>query len=153
MSDPNVYGDDWDEGFPPTPGWTFRTKRLVPPPSDLGMSLYELPPGERQPLYHFHHGCEELILVLAGTPTLRTPSGERELRAGDIVRFPTGRDGAHQVINRSGDAARYVIAASHRSPEVVEYPDSGKVAAASREGPLWTMHRLADAVDYFDGES
>jgi len=152
VTDPNVFGDDWDEGFPPTPGWTFEVKRLVPGGGDLGMSLYELPPGERQPLYHFHHGNDELILVLRGTPTLRTPEGEHELRAGDLVRFPTGPAGAHQVINRSDEPVRYVIVASHRSPELVEYPDSGKVAAMSREGPLWTMHRLADAVDYFDGE-
>ena len=50
-----------------------------------------------------------------------------------------------------------MIAACHRSPELVEYPDSGTLAAMSRGqsqhgGPLWTMHRLGDAVDYFDGE-
>jgi uncharacterized cupin superfamily protein len=158
VSDANVFDDAWDEGFPPTPGWTFKLKRLVPRGHRLGTTLYELPPGERQPVYHFHHGSEELIIVLRGAPTLRTPAGERELRAGDVVHFPTGPEGAHQVINRSDEPARYVIASTNVSPEVVEYPDSGKLAAMSREesqrgGPLWTMHGLEDGVDYFEGET
>jgi uncharacterized cupin superfamily protein len=157
MSSANVFADDWDEGFPPVPGWTFKSRRLVPGRSSLGMSLYELPPGQRQPLYHYHHGNEELVLVLRGTPTVRTPEGERELRPGDAVHFPIGPEGAHQLINHSDEPALYVIAASHVFPEVVEYPDSGKIAATSRVesqrgGRLWTIHRLDDSVDYFDFE-
>lgn len=148
----NVHGDEWDEGFPPREGYEQRVRRLVPPGNRLGMSLYELPPGQTQGPYHFHHGADELLLVLAGRPTLRTPDGERELAPGDLAHFPAGPAGAHQVWNRGGGPARYVIAATAVSPEVVEYPDSGKVAAMARTGPLWTMHRLADAVDYFDGE-
>ena len=51
-----------------------------------------------------------------------------------------------------------MIAASQGTPEIIEYPDSGKIAAMARTettagGPLFTINRLADAVDYFDGES
>jgi uncharacterized cupin superfamily protein len=157
MSDVNVFSGEWDESYPAPPGWTFKWRRLVPGRSSLGMCLYELPPGQRQPIYHYHHGNEELVLVLRGTPTLRTSEGERELRAGDAVHFPTGPEGAHQLINRSDEPALYVIAASHVFPEVVEYPDSGKIAATSRVESqrgdrLWTIHRLDDAVDYFDSE-
>ena len=35
--------------------------------------------------------------MLSGSPTLRGPDGERVLRAGDVVCFPVGPDGAHQV--------------------------------------------------------
>jgi uncharacterized cupin superfamily protein len=153
VTGPNVFDDEWDEGFPPTPGWTSKVKRLIPGGNDLGMSLYELPPGQTQVVYHFHHGNEEALVVLRGRPTVRTPSGERELEPGDVVFFPKGPDGAHQVFNRSDDAARYVIAASHVSPEVVKHVDSGKVLAMSRIGGLWTVHRRDDAVDYLDGES
>ncbi|HEY1368407.1 MAG TPA: cupin domain-containing protein [Gaiellaceae bacterium] len=157
MTPNNVFSDEWDEGFPPVPGWTFKSRRLVPGRRSLGMCLYELPPGQRQPIYHFHHGNEELVLVLRGTPTLRTPEGERELQEGDAVHFPVGPGGAHQLINRSDEPALYVIAASHAFPEAIEYPDSGKVAVTSAEesqrgGRLWTIHRLQDDVDYFDGE-
>jgi len=149
----NVYDGEWEQTpYATPPGWEQRTKPLLPPGHDLGMRLYELPPGQTQVVYHFHHGNEEALLVLRGRPTLRTPEGERELAPGDVAFFPKGPDGAHQIVNRSDEPALYVIAANHVSPEVVEHVDSGKVLAMSRIGPLWPVHRRADAVDYFDGE-
>jgi uncharacterized cupin superfamily protein len=148
----NVFADDWQDIYPPTEGWRSNQRRLVPPGHTLGMSVVELLPGQTQAPYHFHHGNEELLLVLTGTPTLRTPDGERELKPGDAVHFPTGPEGAHQMINRTHEPARYVVADSKVSPEIVEYPDSSKIASMSRETQLWTVHRLEQEVDYFDGE-
>jgi uncharacterized cupin superfamily protein len=149
----NVFDEEWDETpYPTPPGWEQRTKALVPRGHALGMRLYELPPGQTQVLYHFHHGNEEAVVVLRGQPTVRTPAGERVLEPGEVVFFPSGPDGAHQLFNAGDEPARYLIAANHASPEVVEYPDSGKVLALSKLGPLWSMHRRDDAVDYFDGE-
>jgi uncharacterized cupin superfamily protein len=153
----NVFRDEWDNPYPPLEGWRSNVKRLVPPGHDLGMSVYELLPGQTQCPYHFHHGDEELVLVLGGRPTLRTPDGERELEAGDFAHFPTGPAGAHQMLNRSDEPARYVVGSSNVAPEICEYPDSGKVAAFSRlesqRGQrLLTVHRLDDEVDYMDGE-
>ncbi len=149
----NVFGEEWDETpYPTPPGWEQRTKALVPRGHALGIRLYELPPGQTQVLYHFHHGNEEAVVVLRGQPTVRTPAGERVLEPGEVVFFPSGPDGAHQLFNAGDEPARYLIAANHASPEVVEYPDSGKVLALSKLGPLWSMHRRDDAVDYFDGE-
>lgn len=154
----NVFGDEWDNPYPPLEGWQSNVRRLVPRGHDLGMTLYELLPGQTQCPYHFHHGDEELILVLRGRPTLRTPDGERELEPGDFVHFPTGAVGAHQMINRSDEPARYVVGSSNAAPEICEYPDSGKLAVISRlesqRGErLVTVHRLDDGVDYFDGET
>jgi uncharacterized cupin superfamily protein len=153
----NVYADEWDDIYPPVEGWRFNVKRLVPPGNEIGMSLYELLLGQAQPVYHFHHGVDEVLLVLRSRPSLRAPDGERELEEGDVVHFPTGPAGAHQVINRTEDPVRYVVASSFKDPEIVEYPDSGKLAALSygesqRGQPLRTLHRLDDSVDYFDGE-
>jgi uncharacterized cupin superfamily protein len=154
----NAFADQWDDPYPPLEGWRSHVKRLVPPGHDLGMSLYELLPGQTQCPYHFHHGDEELVLVLGGRPTLRTADGEQELQPGDFAHFPKGPDGAHQMINRSDEPARYVVASSNVAPEICEYPDSGKVAVFSRlesqRGErLVTVHRLDDGVDYFEGEA
>ena len=65
----------------------------------LGATVYELPP-DGYVVYHFHHGSEELLIVLRGRPTLRTPDGERQLDEGDVVYFPTGPEGAHGLTNR-----------------------------------------------------
>ena len=123
----------------------------------LGISVYELEPGQSM-VFHYHLQNEELLIVLRGTPTLRGPDGERELKEGEVVHFPRGPEGAHQMLNRSDSVARYVIAAAQGTPEIIEYPDSGKIAAMARTetsagGPLFTINRLDDAVDYFDGES
>jgi uncharacterized cupin superfamily protein len=94
-----------------------------------------------------------VLICLRGRPTLRTPDGERELEPGDVAFFPAGPDGAHAVYTRSNQPARYVIAARHVSPEVIEYPDSAKLVAMSRTGPPWSMHRRDETADYLDGES
>ena len=66
----------------------------------IGCSLWELPPGEAAYPYHFHYADEELVIVLSGRPTLRTPEGTRELEEGEAVRFPLGEEGAHQIYTR-----------------------------------------------------
>jgi uncharacterized cupin superfamily protein len=110
----------------------------------IGGSVYELGDGERTFPYHVHHGMEEWLFVVAGSPVLRTPAGERSLRPGDVVCFPAGPDGAHQV----GGPGTVLILSANRVPETVEYLDSGKVGAV----PPRKVFRAADAVDYWDGE-
>ena len=153
----NVFADEWEDLYPQMEGWRSNVRRLVPPGNTLGMSVYELLPHQTQCPYHFHHGNEELVLVVQGRPTLRTPDGERELEPGDVVHFPTGASGAHNVVNRTDVPVRYVVADTKVTPEIIEYPESGKLAAMARTdsqrgGPLWTVHRLDGQVDYFDGE-
>ena len=110
----------------------------------IGGTVYELPDGERTFPYHFHHGMEEWAIVLDGTPTLRGPDGERELRRGDVVCFPIGPEGAHQL---AGPGTVLMLSAN-REPEVLEYPDSGKVAGR----PPGAFFRVGEAVDYWEGE-
>jgi uncharacterized cupin superfamily protein len=125
----------------------------------IGLSLYELPARARPWPYHYQHANEELLIVLAGTPHLRTPDGWRQLEPGEVVAFPRGETGAHQVENRSDEPARYLMFSEMNSPEAMVYPDSGKVGVMSRapgsagdEGELAAWFRLADAVDYWEGE-
>jgi uncharacterized cupin superfamily protein len=123
----------------------------------LGVSLYELDPGNATFPYHYHYGNEELMIVLAGRPHLRTPEGWLQLEPGDVVAFPVGERGAHQVANRTEEPVRVLIASEMRSPDVVVYPDSGKVGARElapgtrREG-LRENFRSSDSVDYWEGE-
>jgi uncharacterized cupin superfamily protein len=98
----------------------------------LSGAVWELPAGSRGVDYHFHHGTEELLIVLRGTATLRTPDGERELAEGSVVHFSPGPGGAHTVMNLSGEPMRYVMVAAHASPDIVEYPDKGEFAAFAK---------------------
>ena len=117
--------------------------------SRLGMSVYELPPGQSVCPYHYEYGDEEWLLVLEGRPAVRTPEGEEELEPGDVVCFPAGEEGAHKVTNRGEGRVLVAILSTKRDPAVVVYPDSGKVGI----WPPGKLFRLADAVDYWDGES
>lgn len=134
-----------------------RGRGIVSQLTKLGGTLYELQPGKTNMPYHAHHAMDELIIVLAGTPTVRTPDGERELVAGDVVECPAGAAGAHQMINRSEHAARFLIMSSQPDVDVVEYPDSNKLAASSGAWGTPTFQRwLLDAgatKEYFDGET
>lgn len=98
----------------------------------LGGTLYELAPGATGTPLHVHHGMEELLVVIAGSPTLRTLEGESELAPGDVVAFPRGRRGAHTLENRSESAARYLMLSTKVMPEIVEYPELGTVRVLTR---------------------
>jgi uncharacterized cupin superfamily protein len=122
-------------------------RRLVRAPGgSLNASVWELQPGASQFVYHFHHGSEELLVVLRGSPTVRMHDGERELAEGDVLPFPRGPEGGHQVRNGSDSVARVLIVAANTSPDVAEYPETGKVAIVT-DG-RHRFHRTADAVEH-----
>jgi uncharacterized cupin superfamily protein len=147
----NVYADDWD-GEEERAGYRRRGAAIGPRfgAEKLGMSLYELPPGEKSFPYHYEVGCEEWLIVVAGRPTLRDPSGERELERGDVVCFPDGPAGAHQVRNDTDDPVRVLVLSNKPPVALARYPESGKVM-------LWTQAEGAsvvrdEPVDYWEGE-
>jgi uncharacterized cupin superfamily protein len=121
----------------------------------LGLSLWEVPPGEAAYPYHHHLGEEELVIVLEGQPSLRTPDGWRELAEGEVVAFLRGEHGAHQLVNRTEQTVRFLACSTSGDPDIVIYPDSGKVGAFERlpdGGGLRAMFRADDSVDYHEGE-
>jgi uncharacterized cupin superfamily protein len=75
--------------------------------------------------YHYVYGREEWLLVLAGTPTLRHPEGEDRLEAGDLVCFPEGPAGAHQLLNRGESDVRALFLTTTGVPANAYYPDTG----------------------------
>jgi uncharacterized cupin superfamily protein len=122
----------------------------------IGASIWEVPPGEAAYPYHFHLSDEELVIVLSGRPSLRTPDGIRDLEEGDAVRFPLGAEGAHQLLNRTQEVVRFLSVSSSGRPDIVVYPDSDKIGAAERlpaGGGVSAFFRREDAVDYWDGEA
>jgi len=142
---PNVYDNDWGEQAEDWSGGGALAKRLTPRGWEhaLGASLYELGPGNFV-VYHAHHGSDELLIVLEGSATLRTPDGERAVQRGHVVHFPPGPDGAHGLRNDGDAPVRFVMFGTRVSPEVVEYPDLRQVTAQSRHG-LFLIHDVEEA--------
>jgi uncharacterized cupin superfamily protein len=122
----------------------------------LGLSMWELPAGEAAYPFHYHLTEEELVIVLAGQPSLRTGAGWRVLSEGDVISFPRGEDGAHQLVNRTDTPVRFLAISTHGDPDIVLYPDSNKLGVGERlphGGGLRAFFRSDDAVDYWDGET
>jgi len=124
--------------------------------TELGASLFEVEPGQAAYPYHVHYTEEELVVVLAGRPSLRTPEGWSELAPGDVVAFPKGPDGAHQIANRTDERVRFLAVSTQGGPDVVHQPDSGKWGAFERlpEGGGFAMwFHPDDEREYIDGEA
>jgi uncharacterized cupin superfamily protein len=154
----NVFEPEFD-AEQERPGYRWRRARVgrQAGAERLGASLFELPPGEATFPLHYHHANEELLIVLRGRPVLRTPAEARELAEGEVVAFPRGKRGAHQILNRGSEPARVLVVSEMVAPDVLVYPDSGKVAVrehppGSRESGRFQAFREEDAVDYFAGE-
>jgi uncharacterized cupin superfamily protein len=120
--------------------------------SQLGGSVYELPPGQSVCPYHYEYAEEEWLLVLTGTPTVRHPGGSSKLGPGDLVCFPTGPEGAHKVTNDGDQTIRVLMLSTVKWPAVTVYPDSDKVGAFAAPGGERILVRRSDNRDYYDGE-
>jgi uncharacterized cupin superfamily protein len=110
----------------------------------IGAGVYRAEAGLPIWPYHYHHGVEEWLYVIAGAPVLREPAGERTLTPGDLVCFPSGPVGAHTV---QGPGRFVIFSAGHDvEPYMSVYPDSDKVG-----GPEGMLLR-SSAVGYWHGE-
>ena len=150
MSVVNLFGLELatDEDEPPGYGASYARIGRQLGSEQLVMSVYELAPGLSICPYHYENAEEEWLIVLVGRPTLRTPDGERELEPWDCAFFPTGETGAHKVTNRTDETVRVCMWSNRLAVATSVYPDSDKVGA----WPPGKLFRLADAVEYFDGE-
>jgi uncharacterized cupin superfamily protein len=153
---PSIREPDFDDDRD-HPGFTCRRARLGRQAGSLrlGLSLWEIPPGQAPYPYHLHLVEEELLVVLEGRPSLRDPSGWRELDEGEVVAFPVGEEGAHQLVNRTDRTVRLLAISTAGIPDVVIQPDSGKIGTFERRpdgGGLREWYRRADQVGYWEGE-
>ena len=153
---PNIHEPEFDE---PREQEGFRARRARVGrqlgTELLGASFWEVEPGQAAYPYHLHLAEEELVVVVEGQPSLRTPEGWREIEPGEILSFRRGEAGAHQLVNRSDGVVRFLALSTQFGPDIAIYPDSGKVGAFERRptgGGLRKSFRLADAVDYYEGE-
>jgi uncharacterized cupin superfamily protein len=121
----NIWSNEWSEDR------AEGRKRRVADGTGLGATLYELSNGGGV-AYHFHHGSEELLIVLSGRLRLRTPAGTRTVEAGNVFHFPIGPEGAHAITNDEDEPVRYLMVSTRVSPDATEYPDTKQLAIYGR---------------------
>jgi uncharacterized cupin superfamily protein len=121
--------------------------------TDTGASLYEIPPGQAICPYHYEYGEDEWVLALTGHPSVRTTEGTEQLEPLDMVFFPKGPEGAHQVRNDTDEPVQVVMWSTIVVPSATAYPDSDKVGVWTGDKAENLMVRRTSAVDYYDGEA
>jgi len=98
--------------------------------------------------------------VLVGEGALAFGDAVLPLRAGDYVAIPVGAAHAHQIRNDSKGDLVFLCISTMRHPDILVYPDSGKVgvfAGAAPGGPpqeltLRKFLSLSGEVNYWEGE-
>ena len=128
----------------------------------LGYNLTIVPPGKRAFPAHNHYANEEMFFIIEGIGELRYGSDHHPLRQGDVIACPPGDSTvAHQIINTSDNQTlRYLAVSTMQTPDLVEYPDSGKTAAAHYydqdetgcQKAVRILNRTKDNLDYWEGE-
>lgn len=127
----------------------------------LGYNVTAVPPGKAAFPLHNHRVNEEIFLVLAGTGEVRIGPARYPIREGDVIACPPGGpDTAHQIVNTGDAELRYLAVSTRESPEICDYPDSGKFAVGAEWGPdasgkpqmFRFVGRADDSRDYWEGE-
>jgi uncharacterized cupin superfamily protein len=129
----------------------------------LGYNLTVLPPGKRAFPFHNHRVNEEMFFVVDGEGELRIGDARHSIRSGDVIACPPGGpETAHQIVNTSQSAdLRYLAVSTRLSPDVAEYPDSGKFGVLAEFPPgadgkpqmlRFIGRTQASAEDYWEGE-
>ncbi|WP_346860882.1 cupin domain-containing protein [uncultured Draconibacterium sp.] len=117
-------------------GNQFTVKTIVPEEeqSKCRANFVELEPGNYAYGYHYHETNEEIFYIISGKGVIRTIDGDIQVKAGDVIGFPTGEKGAHVVRNDSeNEKLVYIDFGSTVIPEVVHLPDFNKIMVISGE--------------------
>jgi uncharacterized cupin superfamily protein len=127
----------------------------------LGYNITAVPPGKRAFPPHNHQINEEMFFVLEGTGEVRIGEIAYPIHPGDIVAcLAGGKEMAHVVTNTGDVELKYLAISTKISPEICEYPETGKYTVYS-EPPAGadgkpdmigvTGHGGTD-VNYWEGE-
>jgi len=126
----------------------------------LGYNITSVPPGKSAFPLHNHHVNEEMFFILEGSGEARIGNATYPIRQGDIMACPPGGpENAHQIINTGNVEMKYLAVSTKLSPEVAEYPDSGKFGvlaeypdAEGKPRGFRFIGRVEQSLNYWEGE-
>lgn len=134
-------------------GYEYFRRKVIPfgGANNTVVSVYEIPPGKAAYPYHFHYKNEETFYILEGEGILKTPEGEKRVRAGEFLFFPAGPEGAHKLTNcaEAGNLVYIDFDVVH-DVDIAVYPDSDKIGIWGKG--INKLYPQSGNVDYYDGE-
>lgn len=117
----------------------------------LGYNVTILPPGKRAFPFHNHRVNEELFFVLEGEGEVRIGAETFPIKKGDFIACPPGgAEAAHQIVNTSDAELKYLAVSTKLSPEIADYPDTGKFGILTDDFRF--IGRTDQSLDYWEGE-
>lgn len=126
----------------------------------MGYNITAVPPGKRAFPPHNHQVNEEMFVVLEGNGEVRIGEVTYPIRPGDIVACVAGgKEVAHVVTNTGNVELKYLAVSTKISPEVCEYPGTGKYTVFTEPpvdgepGVYRVIGHQGQDVDYGDGNS
>lgn len=134
-------------------GYEYCKKEFVPRgyAAKTMVSIYEIPPLKSAYPYHYHLKNEETFYIISGEGILKTPDGEKQVSAGDLLFFPASSEGAHKLTNTSStEKLVYIDFDVIHDIDVTVYPDSDKIGVWGKN--VNKVYHLGESVDYYDGE-
>ncbi len=127
----------------------------------LGYNITAVPPGKSAFPLHNHRANEEMFFILSGTGELRVGDQTYPVHVGDVIACPPGgTERAHKITNTGAEELRYLAVSTKLSPEVVDYPDSGKFGVLAELDPgadgkpqrFVFVGRGDQSLNYWEGE-
>jgi len=127
----------------------------------LGYNLTVLAPGKSAFPFHCHSVNEEMFFIVEGAGEFRFADARHAIRTGDVIACPPGGPAtAHQIVNTSQADLKFLAISTRLSPEVAEYPDTGKFGLLAEMAPgvdgkpreLRFVGRPDETLDYWQGE-
>jgi uncharacterized cupin superfamily protein len=98
--------------------------------SQFGVHLERLPSGSGSSFRHWHETEDEMVLILAGTPTL-IEDHEAQLQPGSVLCWPAGKPVGHRLENRSDAEAVYLTIGTRLLEDFIHYPDHDLITRKS----------------------
>jgi uncharacterized cupin superfamily protein len=123
----------------------------------LGCGAFRVKPGKRAFPKHAHVANDEAIFVIAGSGQLTLGDESTSVTAGDFIMLPRGEKYAHVLVNDGDADLVYLCISTMLMPEVVHYPDSGKLGVLATKN-FWQGEAgvsgfyKPNPVGYWDGE-
>jgi len=127
----------------------------------LGYNITSVPPGKRAFPFHNHRVNEEMFFIIEGTGEIRIGNEVYPVRPNDIIACPPGdEETAHQIINTGVTDLKYLAVSTKLSPEIADYPDSGKFGVLADYPPdkdgksqrFMFIGHAKESKDYWEGE-
>lgn len=116
------------------------------------VAFYDILPKKYNYPYHYHFENTEVFYIIKGNGILETPKGNIEIKTGDVIVCPPGKEGAHRILNTSdSETLNYIDIDTTNSPDIIKYPNSNKTGIIVHNQSS-TFYQDGTEVDYYDGE-